>query len=132
MLATNFAVPCDLSNLIGAHKSGYSIVYCSCPAQTLPPLSLTSFAVDLPHSLDRSRSLSLRDRDKTIAMIDVSAWRTSIGLWNCRRIGSRRIRSTKPDHYTGETRTKIKYVITVAIVAIFLLFYKLLKMNPKG
>ena len=127
MLATNFAVPCDLSNLIGAHKSGYSLLL-----QTLPPLSLTSFAVDLPHSLDRSRSLSLRDRDKIIAMIDVSAWRASIGLWNCRRIASRRMRSTKPDHYTGETRTKIKYVITVAIVALFLLFYKLLKVNSQG
>ena len=68
-------------------------------------------------------------------MIDISAWRASIGLWNCRRIASRRIRSggsVKPDYYTGESRAKIKYVITVAIVALFLLFYKLLKIYPKG
>ena len=67
-----------------------------------------------------------------VAMIDISAWRASIGLWNCCRIASRHMRSggsAEPDHYTGESRTKIKYVI---IVALFLLFYKLLKMNPKG
>ena len=68
-----------------------------------------------------------------VAMIDISAWRASIGLWNCCRITSRCIHGTaKPDHYTGESRTKIKYVITLTIVALFLLFYKLLKMNPKG